>query len=215
MDALPGSPGEEIANSVSHAAGAIMAVIAAVALVSNAVERGATSAVVGATIFAVTMVFVYVTSTLYHGIPHRPAKRVLKALDHSAIFLLIAGTYTPFTLGVMRGAAGWTLFGLIWSLAVAGIVSKTLFGFRHPRASTVFYVAMGWAAVLAIRPIVAQVPAPGLAWLLAGGLLYTGGVAFFVRQQQRHHHAVWHCFVLGGSTCHFFAVLWYAAPVAL
>jgi len=210
----PLSRGEEIANSVTHGVGLLASLVALPVLVVTA-GRSDTLHAIGASIFATSLVLLYAASTIYHALPPSRAKQVFRVLDHVAIYLLIAGTYTPFTLGVLRGASGWILFGLIWSLAVAGIVSKTLFGFRHPRASTVFYVAMGWAAVLAIRPIMAQVPAPGLAWLLAGGLLYTGGVAFFVRQQQRHHHAVWHCFVLGGSTCHFFAVLWYAAPVAL
>jgi hemolysin III len=168
--------------------------------------------VAGSSIFAASLIALYAASTIYHGLPPSRAKHMFRVLDHVAIYLLIAGTYTPFTLGVLRGATGWTLFGLIWSLAGAGIVFKTVLGFRYPRASTVFYVLMGWAAVVAIRPVMAQVPAAGLAWLLAGGLLYTGGVAFFAWEQQRHHHAVWHVFVLGGSVCHFFAVLWYAAP---
>ena len=169
--------------------------------------------VVGSSIFAASLIACYAASTIYHGLPPSRAKHLFRVLDHVAIYLLIAGTYTPFTLGVLRGATGWTLFGLVWSLAGAGIVFKTTLGFRYPRVSTLFYVLMGWVAVVAIRPVMLHVPTPGLTWLVAGGLLYTGGVAFFAWEQQRHHHAVWHCFVLGGSVCHFLAIYLYVGQV--
>ena len=153
----------------------------------------------------------YLTSTLYHALPKSRAKRVFRVVEHSAIYLLIAGTYTPFTLGVLRGAWGWTLLGLIWSLAVMGMVLTALGGVRYPAVSTVVYVAMGWLIVIAARPVWLRVPAAGLAWLVLGGLAYTIGVAFFAAKRLPFGHFVWHLFVLVGTTCHFFAVMWYAA----
>ena len=207
------SRAEEIANCLTHGIGLAASLVALPILVVAAAGRADAMHVVGCSVFAASLIALYATSTIYHGLPPSRSKQVFRVLDHVAIYLLIAGTYTPFTLGVLRGAVGWTLFGLVWSLAGAGIVFKTLLGFRYPRASTVFYVLMGWVAVVAIRPVAAHVPAAGLAWLVAGGLLYTGGVAFFAWERRRHSHTIWHLFVLGGSVCHFFAVLWYAAPV--
>jgi hemolysin III len=200
------TPGEEIANSVSHAIGAIVSVIAAVALVQNALERGAPHAVVGATVFAVTMVLVYVTSTLYHGVPHPPAKRVLKVMDHSAIFLLIAGTYTPFTLGVMRGAIGWSLLVLVWTLALAGVVFIAASRLRYPTVCTLLYLAMGWLILIGIEPLLRHMAPWGLFWLGAGGLAYTGGIVFFAVDRVRFGHLVWHVCVLVGTACHYVAV---------
>lgn len=204
---------EEIANSVTHGVGLAGSLIGVPVLVIAAAGRADALHVVGCSVFAASLVALYAASTIYHALPPSRAKQVFRVIDHVAIYLLIAGTYTPFTLGVLRGTWGWTLFGVVWSLAAAGIVLKTLLGMRYPRASTVCYLMMGWLAVVAIRPIVAHVPAAGLAWLLAGGLLYTGGVAFFAWERLRHSHAVWHLCVLGGSACHFCAVLWYAAPI--
>jgi hemolysin III len=180
-----------------------------------AAGRGDAALVVGCSVFAASLIALYAASTLYHAVRPSRAKQLLRVVDHVAIYLLIAATYTPFTLGVLRGAWGWMLFGLVWSFAALGIVFKTVLGMRYPRASTAFYLAMGWLAVVAVRPIVAQVPFPGLVWIAAGGLLYTGGVVFYVLEHRRYSHAVWHVFVLGGSVCHFFAVLWYAAPAAV
>ena len=149
-------------------------------------------------------------STLYHALPRRQAKRVFQVLDHSAIFLLIAGTYTPFTLGVLRGAWGWTLFGIVWSLAVLGVIFKAVGGIRYPRASTTLYISMGWLALIAIRPLWLRLPVSGWLWLLAGGLAYTAGVAFYASHRMRYGHFVWHLCVLVGTACHFCAVLWYA-----
>jgi hemolysin III len=205
------SPGEEIANSVSHALGGVVAVIAAIALVSTALERGGLSDVVGATVFAVTMVFVYVTSTIYHGLPRNRAKRVFKILDHSAIFLLIAGTYTPFTLGVMRGTLGWSLLVLVWALAVLGVAFTAWSRLRYPTVCTLIYLAMGWLIVLGIQPLWANMDPWGLFWLGAGGLAYTGGVVFFAWDRVRFGHLVWHVCVIAGTTCHYIAVYRYAS----
>jgi hemolysin III len=156
------------------------------------------------------MVLLYLASTLYHALPRNPAKRVFQILDHSAIFLLIAGTYTPFTLGVLRGAWGWTLFGLVWGLAVLGVTLKSVGGIRYSWLSTTLYVCMGWLALIAIRPLWPHVPSAGWLWLIAGGLAYTSGIAFYAAERVRYGHFVWHLFVLMGTVCHFFAVLWYA-----
>jgi hemolysin III len=205
------SVGEEIANAVSHGVGLLMAVVAALVLVVAAVQRGGVAEIVGASIFGATMVWVYFTSTLYHALPRNRAKRVFRILDHGAIFLLIAGTYSPFTLGPLRGAWGWTLFGSVWSLALAGVVFKTVGGVRYPKLSTSLYIAMGWLVVVAIEPLRLNVPTSGLFWLLAGGIAYTAGVAFFAVKRLRYTHFVWHLFVIAGSACHFAAVLWYAS----
>ncbi|MGB5817599.1 MAG: hemolysin III family protein [Thermoanaerobaculia bacterium] len=205
------SLGEEIANSVSHGVGLLAAVVAAPILIVAAVWRGSAAGIVSASVFAATVVVLYTTSTLYHALPESRAKRVLRVLDHGAIFLLIAGTYTPFTLGVLRGAWGWTLFGLVWGLAVAGLVLKAAGGVRHPVLSTSLYLAMGWLVLIAVKPLWDRVPMWGLFWLLAGGLAYTVGVAFFAAERIRYSHFVWHLFVIVGTVCHFIAVLRFAA----
>ena len=205
------SLGEEIANSVSHGVGLLAAMIAAPVLVLDAIQRGGAATVLGAAVFAATMVLLYLASTLYHALPQNKAKRVFRVLDHGAIFLLIAGTYTPFTLGVLRGTWGWTLLGLVWGLAVAGVVLKAVGRLRYPVLSTCLYLGMGWLVLIAVRPLWLHVPPAGLLWLLAGGIAYTAGVAFFAAQRVRYSHFVWHLFVLAGTACHFFAVLWYAA----
>ena len=210
-DEHPQSPGEEIANSISHGVGLVAALVAVPILIVSAVRRGGAPGIVGASVFAGTMVLLYLTSTLYHALPENRVKRVFQVLDHGAIFLLIAGTYTPFTLGVLRGGWGWTLFGLVWGLAVLGIVLTTVGGVRRPWLSTCLYLGMGWLVLIAVRPLWLRMPLPGLAWLVAGGLAYTGGVAFFAAKRLRYSHFIWHLFVLTGTCCHFFAVLWYAA----
>jgi len=204
--------GEEIANSVSHGIGLLAAAAAAPVLIIAAVHRGDAAGIVGASVFAATMVLLYLTSTLYHALPRNRAKQVFQILDHGAIFLLIAGTYTPFTLGVLRGTWGWTLLGLVWSLAFIGIALKVICGVWYWRYSTFLYLAMGWLAVIAIRPLWLHVPTWGLFWLLAGGIAYTVGVAFFaVDERVRYSHFIWHLFVIAGTSCHFIAVLWYSA----
>jgi hemolysin III len=210
MPPRPQSVGEEIANSVSHGIGFAAALAATPFLVLAAVPHGAGS-IVGVSIFAATMAALYLASTLYHALPSDRAKRVFRALDHGAIFLLIAGTYTPFTLGILRGGWGWTLFGAIWGLALAGLIFRTIVAFRYPIVSTAIYVVMGWLVLIAVQPLWQRMPHEGFLWLLAGGLAYTGGVAFFAANQIRYGHFVWHLCVLAGTTCHFFAVIWYAA----
>lgn len=203
------SIGEEIANSVSHGIGLVAALAATPLLILAAIPGGAGS-IVGASIFAATVVALYLASTLYHALPGARAKRVFRVLDHGAIFLLIAGTYTPFTLGVLRGGWGWSLFGAVWGLAVAGVVFRSIVGIRYPAIRTTIYVAMGWLVVIAIRPLWQRMPLEGFLWLLAGGLAYTGGVAFYASRRLRYAHFAWHLCVLAGTTCHFLAVFWYA-----
>ncbi len=205
----PQSLGEEIANSVSHGVGFLAALAALPVLVIGAVPRGA-AAVVGAVIFAVTAALLYLTSTLYHALAPNRAKRLFQIFDHGAIYLLIAGTYTPFTLGVLRGAWGWTLFGLIWTLAVAGVVIKSVGGIRFHKLSTALYLAMGWLVLIAAKPLFERVPGWGLFWLVAGGVAYTAGVGFYAADRLRYGHFIWHLFVLAGTACHFVAVLFYA-----
>jgi hemolysin III len=204
------SLGEEIANCVSHGVGLLLALVATPFLVLAAARRGGAVAIVGASVFAGTVVVLYLASTLYHALPRNNAKRVFRIIDHSAIFLLIAGTYTPFTLGALRGAWGWTLFGVVWGLAVLGVTLKAVGGMRYPRVSTSLYIGMGWLALIAIRPLWLHVPVAGWLWLIAGGLAYTGGIAFYAAERVRYGHFVWHVFVVIGTTCHFFAVLWHA-----
>jgi hemolysin III len=205
------SLGEEIANSVSHGVGLLAALGVVPFLIVAAVRRGSPSAIVGASVFSATLVLLYFASTMYHALPRHKAKRVFRILDHGAVFLLIAGTYTPFTLGVLRGAWGWTLFGVVWSLALLGIVLTAMGGIRYPRLSTGVYLGMGWLVVIAIRPLWLRVPLTGLLWLLAGGIAYTIGVRFLAAKRMRYSHFVWHLLVLAGSSCHFVAVLLYAA----
>lgn len=203
---------EEIANSSSHAIGLLAALIGTPVLIVHAVRRGDSAFIVGVSIFATTIILLYLASTLYHALPAGRGKRVFRVLDHSSIFLLIAGTYAPFSLGVLRGVWGWTLFGLVWSLAVAGVVFKTVGKVSRPILSTGLYLSMGWLVVIAVDPMVTKVPLSGLLWLLAGGLFYTAGVAFYASDSRlKYGHLVWHFFVMAGTACHYFAVLWYAA----
>jgi len=205
------SPGEEIANSVSHAVGLAAALGAAPVLVLPAVRDGDSARIAGASAFAAAMVLLYLTSMLYHALPRGRAKDVLQVLDHAAIFLMIAGTYTPFTLGVLRGSWGWTLFGLVWGLALAGIVLTAAGGVRYPKLTTSLYLAMGWLIVIAIKPLWLRMGPEGLFWLLAGGIAYTVGVAFYTAKRVRYCHFVWHLFVMAGTGCHFIAVLRFAS----
>ena len=201
---------EEIANALTHGLGLLGSIVALPVLVVTALAKGDALLVVGYSVFGATMVALYAASTIYHALPPSRAKQLFRVVDHVAIYLLIAGSYTPFTFGVLRGAWGWTLSGIVWSLAIVGILLKTTVGFRFPRASTVLYLSMGWLAVVAAKPLAAAVPGAGLAWIIAGGLLYTGGVVFYARDYRPWHHTVWHLFVLGGSACHFVAVWRYA-----
>lgn len=203
---------EEIANSLSHGFGLVATLAAAPFLVLHAVRQGDAGFMVGASVFAATMVLLYLASTLYHALPFGRAKGVFQVIEHSAIFLLIAGTYTPFTLGVLRGTWGWLLLGLVWGIAVAGVALKALNRLTHPVLTTGLYLLMGWLIVIAAQPLSARVPAAGLLWLAAGGLAYTLGVIFFALDSRvRYGHFIWHLFVMAGTACHYFAVFWYAA----
>jgi hemolysin III len=202
---------EEIANSISHGVGLLLALVALPFLVLTAIEAGSVRFIVGVSVFGGTVILLYLASTLYHSITHEPAKRLFRLFDHTAIFLLIAGSYTPFALGVLRGPWGWSLLAAVWTLAVVGITLKIRKRTRHSRISIVLYVIMGWLAVVAVKPILALVPLPGITLILAGGIAYTGGLAFFAAHRLRYSHFIWHLFVIAGTTCHFFAVLWYAA----
>lgn len=207
----PQTLGEEIANSVSHGVALLAAILALPWLLAPARHLNSV-ALVAAIVFAVTMVLLYLTSTLYHALPAGRAKRVFLKLDHCVIYLFIAGSYTPFALGVLDGALGWTLFGLVWSLAFVGIALKLVGHLSHPWLSTGLYLLMGWLVLIAIVPLMERLPGPGLALLVAGGLAYTAGVAFFLLDSRfRYAHAIWHGFVAAGTGCHFFAILGYAA----
>ncbi|MCC6535479.1 MAG: hemolysin III family protein [Burkholderiales bacterium] len=211
MKERPQSLGEEIANSLTHGV-ALAAAIAAVPLLFTSNRELGAANVVGAGVFAATMIVLYLVSTLYHALPPGRAKRIFLKLDHGAIHVFIAGSYTPFALGVLAGAWGWTLFGLVWSLAIAGAVLRSIDRLSQPWASTGLYLVMGWLVVIAAVPLVQRVPLPGIALLVAGGLAYTAGVVFFIRDSRtRYAHTVWHGFVATGTGCHFFAVLGYAA----
>ncbi len=202
--------GEELANSVSHGIGLVLAIVALPILVVSALRGGKIPFVIGVSVFGASMVMLYLASTLYHSITHAGAKRIARLFDHSAIFLLIAGSYTPFTLGVLRGPWGWTLLGIVWSLAAIGLTLKIVAGTRHSWISIALYLAMGWLAVIAVKPMLMHIPLPGIMLIVAGGLAYTGGLGFFAARRLRYSHFIWHLFVLAGTTCHFFAVLWYA-----
>ncbi|HTT32038.1 MAG TPA: hemolysin III family protein [Methylomirabilota bacterium] len=199
---------EELANAVTHGVGFILSVTGLVILIVLAAIHGSAWHIVSCAIYGATLVCLYTASTLYHGVPSARLKRALKIFDHCAIYLLIAGTYTPFLLVNLRGPWGWSLFGVIWGLALAGIILKFWFVDHFHVLSTTVYLLMGWLAVIAARPIYLLVPATGLVWLAAGGLLYTTGVVFFSWKRIPYNHLIWHVFVLGGSTCHYFAVLY-------
>lgn len=208
----PQTFGEEIANATSHGLGLLLAIASLPILVWQASRMGGAADIVGASVFAGTMILLYLASTVYHALPAGRAKAWANRFDHAAIYVFIAGSYTPFTLGVLNGGWGWTLFGLVWAMAAVGVVVKLTNRLRHPYLSTGLYVAMGWIAIIALAPLLERVPDPGLALLFGGGLAYTvGAVVFLFGERVRYAHFAWHLFVLGGTTCHFFAALGYAA----
>jgi hemolysin III len=200
--------GEEIANSLTHGVGMLLSIAGLSILVTFAALRGDAWMVVGCSVFGASMILLYTASTLYHCLRSPRSKGMLRVLDHAAIFLLIAGTYTPFTLASLRGPWGWSLFGVIWGLAVTGIALKLFFTGRFRVVSTMIYLFMGWLVLIAIRPLVAVLPRASLVFLLAGGLAYSLGVVFYLWKRLPYHHAVWHLFVLAGTVCHFFAVFY-------
>lgn len=200
-------PGEELANALTHGVGAAAALAGGAVLVTLVAIHGDGWQLAGAIIFGVALLLLYTASTLYHAISHPVAKGRLKVFDHCAIYLLIAGTYTPFTLVGLRGAVGWWLFGAIWALALAGVVFKLFYTGRFRRLSTLIYLAMGWLVVVAAGPLLRALDAATLGWLLAGGVAYTLGTLFYLRPRMRWSHAIWHGFVIAGSVCHYISVM--------
>lgn len=203
----PQTAEEEWANGLSHLVGLILGIVAAPLLIGKAVATGDAGRIVGVAVFTATMILLYLVSTLYHAAPHGPVKRILRVADHTVIFLFIAGTYTPFTFGALRGAWGWSIFGVVWALAAVGVALKTLCGVRYPRFSMLLYLLMGWLALVAAYPLWKGLSGDGFCWLLGGGVCYTAGVTYFLNDNHVHfHHFRWHLFVLAGSICHLVAV---------
>ena len=210
--------GDILANAITHGIGAALAIAGAVYLIV-ASTRGSAWVIVGCSIFSATLILVYICSTLYHSLVRTRARHVLQVLDHSSIYLLIAGTYTPFTLVSLRGPLGWTVFGVEWALAIAGVLFKSIAMERFKTGrlavvSAVVYLLQGWFIVFAIRPVLHAIGGHGVAWLGAGGLAYTLGIVFFALDSRRYFHAAWHIFVLAGSIAHYFAILLYVLPPA-
>ncbi len=208
------SVAEEIAHAITHGVGLLLSIAGLVILVVFASWRGDAWHIVSVSIYGATLVLLYTASTFYHALTRPGAKGVFRILDHAAIYLLIAGTYTPFTLVNLRGGWGWTLFGLVWGLAALGVVLEATARQRFRILSIVLYLGLGWLAAIAVKPLLHSVESRGIVLLVAGGLAYTGGVAFYGWRRLRYHHAVWHLFVLVGSLFHFFAVLFYVIPPA-
>ena len=206
-DDHPGMHLEELLNALTHGIGAVVALAAGAVLITLASIYGDRWAVIGASVYSASLLLLYVASTLYHAVSHVPTKTRLKVFDHCMIYVLIAGTYTPFTLTSLRGVWGWSLFGVIWALALAGIVFKLYFTGRFKGLSTAIYIAMGWLVIVAIKPLMAALPASAFAWLMAGGVAYTAGTVFYMSRPLPYAHAIWHGFVIAGSVCHFAAVL--------
>ena len=199
-------------NSISHLVGAVLSVAGLIALVTMSALRGDPYKIVSLSIYGAMLCTLYAISTLYHSVRSPRLKAVLQKCDHAAIYLLIAGSYTPFTLVTLRGPWGWSLFGVSWGLAVFGIAQELTLGRRTRVVSMTLYVLMGWLALVAIRPLIHSLPAAGTAWLLAGGLIYSAGIYFFINDERiRHGHGIWHLFVLGGSLCQFVSVARYVA----
>jgi hemolysin III len=204
---------EEILNSVTHGAGALVSIAGLALLIFFSSLYGETSHIVSCTIFGITLVLLYTASTLYHGFRQPGIKQILKVIDHSCIYILIAGTYTPFMLVIVRGVLGWTIFAVVWLLTVLGILFQIFFINRFKIVSTIAYILMGWLIIFAIKPLFQTLPEGGIAWLVSGGLAYTLGTIFYAWKKLPFNHAIWHLFVLAGSTCHFMAVLFYVIPV--
>lgn len=204
---LERSPSEEIASAITHGLGVLLAIAGGTSLIVLSANHASALEVISAAVFTATLVVMYAASTLYHAVSRPRAKQRLKVFDHCAIFLLIAGTYTPFTIAVLKGALGWSLFGAVWGLAAVGIVLKWFFTGRMRLLSTLFYVLMGWMAIVAVVPISRVLDAAAFYWLIGGGVVYTVGTLFYHNQRIPYSHAIWHLFVLSGSACHFMAIL--------
>jgi len=201
------SVGEEVANGISHGIGLVGAIIGTPILVLTAFHHGDIPFLIGTIVFTTTMLLVYLASTLYHGWPETKTKSLLQVIDHAAIFLLIAGTYTPFALGPLRDGGGLVMLGIVWALAIFGVIMKATRGaLRHRRLSMTLYLGTGWIALAFIRPLALAIPLLALLWLIAGGIAYTAGTLFFANERLRYGHFIWHLFVLAGTACHFVAV---------
>ncbi|WP_461516824.1 PAQR family membrane homeostasis protein TrhA [Porticoccus sp.] len=206
------SAAEEMANSISHGLGLLAALAGTPMLIHHAQQQQSIPFLVGSGVFAATIIFLYLTSTIYHALPVGRTKHIFRLIEHSAIFFLIAGTYTPFTLGILDGVWGWSLFGIIWGLAIVGVALKLHYQASRPMLFTGLYLLMGWVILIAIDPLLNRVPQQGLLLLLAGGLSYTAGVAFFILDSRlKYSHLIWHLCVITGTAFHYFTVLWYAA----
>ncbi|MBQ4898905.1 hemolysin III family protein [Paenibacillus sp. Marseille-P2973] len=203
---------EEIANAITHGIGALLSLAGLVLLIVFSSMKGSAWHVVSFTIYGVSMLLLYSCSTLVHSFKEGKVKDLFEFFDHSSIYIYIAGTYTPFLLVAVRGPLGWSLFGIVWGIALLGVVFKAFFVKRFLFMSTIFYLIMGWLIVIAWGPLVAAVPNPGIVLLVTGGLLYTLGTVFYVWRAFPYHHAIWHLFVLAGSVTHFFAILLYLLP---
>ncbi|MEF9935437.1 MAG: hemolysin III family protein [Clostridium sp.] len=201
--------GEEIANAITHGIGVVLSIAALVLLILCGVKYGDVWYIVSSIIYGVTLIVLYLGSTLYHSIPSIKAKKILRIVDHSSIFLLIAGTYTPFTLTVLRGPLGWTIFGVVWGCTLFGIVMKIFFLEKFEKFSTFMYVGMGWFIVIALKDIIKSLPLQGLVLLVLGGVFYTVGCIFYAKDKWPYNHAIWHLFVLAGSVFHFLTILLY------
>jgi len=206
------SLGEEVANSISHGLGLVAAIVGTPFLILSAIDYADVSFIVGVSIFSATMIMLYLASTLYHAMPSGKAKYVFQVIDHSAVYLLIAGTYTPFMLGVLEGVWGWSLLASVWTLALIGVALKAFGKASHPALSTALYVILGWLILIAIKPLASLMEPNGLLLLVLGGVLYTLGVIFFIIDSRLYYgHLVWHLFVLSGTACHYFAIFYYGS----
>jgi len=204
---------EEIANAITHGIGAILSIVALIVLIIFSAKYGDTWHLISFSIYGISLVILYFSSTLLHAIQNIKIKNKFEVMDHAAIYLLIAGTYTPFLLVPLRGTLGWTIFGIVWGLALVGIILKLFFVKRFIVLSTICYILMGWIIVVAIKPLYEALSFPGMMWLVAGGLLYTFGTIFFLWRKIPYHHAIWHLFVLAGSAAHFITVFFYVLPL--
>jgi hemolysin III len=204
--------GEEIAHGITHGIGTGLSIAGLILLVVMAIRYGNIYHIVSFSVYGATLVMLYLASTLYHSFQHPTLKQVFRVIDHASIFLLIAGTYTPFLLVAIKGAWGWTLLFIVWGLAILGVGFKTLFIHRFQKLSVLAYILMGWLSVVAIKEFLANIPLGGLILIGIGGVVYTVGVLFYALKKIRYNHAIWHVFVMGGSICHYFAVLFYLAP---
>lgn len=212
-DKRPYTRKEEFANAITHGVGLALAIAALSVLATFSAQGGDVWRVVSLSVYGASLVLLYTTSTLYHAFPWPGLKRLLNRLDHAAIFVLIAGSYTPFALVTMRGAWGWTIFGLVWGITLVGVYLEVFHFKRFPKTELALYLAMGWIIVVAVKPMFAAMPVGGMFWLGAGGLCYTGGVVFYVWHSLPYHHAIWHLFVLAGSLLHFFGIYHYVLPL--